>query len=590
MAGTIQHTVFVSSFIWMTVLSTLCLRGAELSEKTITSIAKLSCPLIILSSKDDPYHSLAEEIARVESAPLADNLQDALACPPDYLLWVVSPQFLSDAVLVDFGLTMKAQPLTVASGIITASTLEGARALWQKGQFLNADHMAVINAANPAAHISAGQIKSISDNKTLAGMPLTKASFIRFLATVDYLTFTGHGSSGYLRIDENTTLSTNDIPRLDSILISTGSCQTFEPWKEDSITRRFIDRGAMGYAGFVFSPNEGYLIGEFSDLPYRYTWPEFPIGDVIQVQNHASLLGYAHFPYQQLLGDPRLALQPGPVYILKHDKTAGNERTLLYSAVPAGAIPIRIPEGAKYSFVEVPGAKGTAVSEHDLFYNSRLAMVNKQADKLLLYLHSGGDLTVRLVEKTPWYWFALDTLLDSFDYVYVFCPQSGGDILTMVAAIIPLVWVIRQFILKRYNRRLIYWGTGLGLASVLLHGMYIVFRLDQISIISKTVVFNPLSLLATFIPVFCGVLISARSRSKIGRLMALVVVTFPAWSVFVFNGLIITIFNRMFFFPEFGTDLYNYSLSLLTILPFIMTFSGYGLLFKTVSDRGLITK
>ncbi len=101
---------------------------------------------------------------------------------------------------------------------------------------------------------------------------MTKTGFIKVLQSADYLTFTGHGSSRSLNLDENIRLTAADVPSLDSVVISTGSCQTVRPWNADSIARRFVDQGAAAYAGFVFSPNEGFLIGEFDGLPFRYTW------------------------------------------------------------------------------------------------------------------------------------------------------------------------------------------------------------------------------------------------------------------------------------------------------------------------------
>jgi hypothetical protein len=34
-----------------------------------------------------------------------------------------------------------------------------------------------------------------------------------------------------------------------------------------------VAKGAAAFAGFLFSPIEGYLIGEFDGLPFRYTGP-----------------------------------------------------------------------------------------------------------------------------------------------------------------------------------------------------------------------------------------------------------------------------------------------------------------------------
>jgi hypothetical protein len=94
--------------------------------------------------------------------------------------------------------------------------------------------------------------------------------------------------------------------------MGTASCNTVRLWNEDSIALRFVDQGAAANSGFVYSPNEGYLIGEFDGLSFRYTWPDFPIGHVIQAQNRSTLQGFAQFPYQHLLGGPQIALQTEP--------------------------------------------------------------------------------------------------------------------------------------------------------------------------------------------------------------------------------------------------------------------------------------
>ena len=82
--------------------------------------------LVVLAESGDPYYSLAEEIAAAENAPLTGSLQEAMACRPVFLLWVVSPGFLSDAAMIDFALAMQKSPSTFSPGIITASTLDRA--------------------------------------------------------------------------------------------------------------------------------------------------------------------------------------------------------------------------------------------------------------------------------------------------------------------------------------------------------------------------------------------------------------------------------------------------------------------------------
>jgi len=90
------------------------------------------CELVVLSNPDGQYYPLAKEIAAVENATLLHNLQDEIECQPIFLLWVMSPNHLSDARMIEFGQTVKNQSAVFSTGIITASTLDGARELRQR--------------------------------------------------------------------------------------------------------------------------------------------------------------------------------------------------------------------------------------------------------------------------------------------------------------------------------------------------------------------------------------------------------------------------------------------------------------------------
>ncbi|MBU0494856.1 MAG: hypothetical protein KKA73_16790 [Chloroflexi bacterium] len=318
---------------------------------------------MILADPTDPYYALAQEIARHEGLTVAHSLAEALDNDPVFLLWVVSPTRLSDKVLVDFSLTMRDRPSTVSVGIISGSTLSDARALWQRAAQARGQRVIAVNAANPSAHVDA-RIMTIDPGATTV-QPLTPENLIRCLETAYYLTFTGHGGRRSWYLAEDAPLRAADVPQLSSIVIGTANCNTFRLWEDGSIALAFGDSGAAAYAGFAYSPNEGYLIGEFDALPFRYTWPDFPIGHVAQVQNHGTRQGFANFPYYYLLGDPRIALQAEAPYRLVEDRQEGDARVLTYTGVPAGVIPVHIPDGARYEFVDIPGV--TAAAHHDLF-------------------------------------------------------------------------------------------------------------------------------------------------------------------------------------------------------------------------------
>ena len=567
------------SFIYLALIGLFSLGVFSLREQVETPPSPASqtqCELVVLTDRDDPYYPLAEEIAKAEEAPVATSLKQALSCQPIFLLWVVSPDSLSDEAMIEFGLAMKDRSSAVSSGIITASTIEQARALWENRNQVEGQSFIAINAPNPAAHIYEGQIKHFEDNQ-VNQHPLTKSSFSRALQSANYVTFTGHGGNSYLRLDENTKVLPSDVPPLDALLISTGSCQTFRLWNEDSIARRFADQGAAAYSGFVFSPNEGYLIGEFDGLPFQYTWPDFPIGHVIQAQNHGTLQGFALLPYQHLLGDPRIALQSKPPYRLAEDYREEGRRVLRFQEIPAGVVPILVEAGAAYRFVQAQGI--TAAAEKDWFYNSRLQMVNIQQDKFILLVHDGGDLTLHLHSNAPWYWFIGDLLLDSLDHTLIFSQQTSGDLLALAFAIVPILWVSRQLVKKRLSYSKIRLAIAIGIGASLLQGAYVLVRLDQITITSKTVVFSPLSILSVFLLSTCGAIIFFHARSWLGRVLGLLVATSISWSVLTFGLLMIAAINLLGFIPEYGTALYNYSLGLLPVSAFLFTFILYGLVF-----------
>jgi hypothetical protein len=537
---------------------------------------------VILASPDDAYYALAEEIAQHEALLVVHSLDEAVARGPTFLLWVVSPSRLSEQALIELGLAVHDRQQVISTGIISGSTLEQAQQLWRRASQTKGQRVYAVNAANPTAHILEGQISTF-DGGQYTSQPLTKANLTHALQNADHLTFTGHGGNGYWRLDEDVKLVAADIPDLPPVVISSGGCQTFRIWTGDSIARRFTDQGAAAYAGFAYSPNEGYLIGEFDGLPFRYTWPDFPIGHVVQVQSHGALQGYAHFPFYYLLGDPRIALQAEPPYRVVNDYEERDVRTLTYADAPAGTIPVRIPGGARYSFIAIPGI--TAAGEDDPLYNSRLQMVDIGNDKYVLFIHKGGDFELRLRARPPWYWRSVDLLTDSLDHTLVYIQQAGGgDVASVVFAGVALTltaWLLRSR--KGATRALIPAAlTGPGFAA--LHGLYQVARLDHVTITSKPVEFTLLSLVGTFLLTGCSTFLFLNARSRLARGIALLVTTFPAWSAAGF-GLAVIAYGNLHSRARLGTDVWNYTLGLMPLGTFVFECILFGLTFVLLHRR-----
>jgi hypothetical protein len=117
----------------------------------------------------------------------------------------------------------------------------------------------------------------------------------------------------------------------------------------------------------------------------------------------------------------------------------------------------------------------------------------------------------------------------------------------------------------------------IGIGAIILQGVYVFARLDQVTIISKAVVFSPLSIVAAFALSMCGALIYFQARSQIGKVTGLFVITSVSWMLMVFGLVLVVAFNAFVFILETGPALYNYSLGLLPACSFSFTFTLSGL-------------
>lgn len=524
---------------------------------------------VVIADPADPYYPLAEEIAAREGAPLRHSLAEASAAA--YALWVVSPARLSDQTMVDLGRHLLGDDPGPAMGIITGSTIDLARDLWQRAGQAGAVTAAAVTAANPSAGTEARIARLDGDRWT--AKPLTLAELVATLRAADLLTFTGHGGATYLRLDDDTTLRAADLPALSPIVVGTASCNTLRPWEDDSIALAFVDNGAAAYAGFAYSPNEGYLIGEFDGLPFRYTWPEFPIGRVMQVQGRGALQGFAAFPYYHLLGDPRIALQAAPPYTVLQDEADGATRTLVLDA-PAGVVPVRVAGGARYAYVEATGI--TATAEGDPLYNSRLQMLDAGEDKFVLVEHEGGELTLRLHERPPALWTVLDPATDALDHALIYAQRNGGDVIGLLLGTVALLGALWRLRRRPLAARTLWLVGACGLAFAGLHAGYAALRLEHVTITSKAVSFGPLPVLATLVLTVASALIACTTRSWRGLVAAMLVALSPYLAAAAFGLGAMAAINLVLAGPALGTGIYNYAIGAMPLLAAAVAACVYG--------------
>ncbi|MGD8398551.1 MAG: hypothetical protein PVG11_06815, partial [Anaerolineae bacterium] len=300
---------------------------------------------------------------------------------------------------------------------------------------------------------------------------------------------------------------------------------------------------------------EGYLMGEFDGLPFRFTWPDFPIGHVIQLQNRGARQGFAAFPYYLLLGDPRIALQEAPPYRLVETSTRQGVEIRHYAGAPAGLIPLRVPGGARYAFVRIPGAG--AAWQGDLFYNARLQMIDAGDDKLILFAHKGGDFAVELHERPPWLSIAGDIMLDALDGTLIYLQTHGGAVVMTGAGVLALISIFFLLARKKGSPRTLGPAALLGLGFAALHSLYVLFRLEAVTITSKPVFFTLLSPVSTFLLAGAGAFLFLNARSWRGRLLAVIVAALPAWAPALFLISILGVLDNAFTQAQLGTDLWN---------------------------------
>jgi hypothetical protein len=479
---------------------------------------------VVLCQPNDPFRPLAEEISAAESIALLDSLEAAIAQRPTFLLWVVSPARLSDRVATTFSAALDQQRPRISTGLITGSTLEKARALYERRMRVEgAPASAIVGADtfNAPQIVEAGVAGERS--RPLGAV----ADVLELLARGGYVHYSGHGTTTSWRPLPDARVRADAIGQLPPVVVSTTSCQTARIWMPDSIALKIVDQGAAAYSGFYFSPLSGSQIGGDRG-PFRYTWPDAPIGHVVQVINEGTLRGYAGVAFQLLLGDPRIALQARPPCQFTDSGDVGRARTVSCREAPAGFIPVRVAQGARYTFVEVAG--GPAVSDDDAFFNRRVQMTTIGADRFLLVEHGGGDLTIVLRPAPPIGWRSRDLVVDALDNLLVAMAdrRHAGDLMGMALAGLAAAVAGARMRRRRAVGPLLP-AAVIGAAAGGLHAGYGFLRQGALLTTSKSIVFSPLAAVATGVLVACGALFYLTATSWRGRVAGVFTATLVGW-------------------------------------------------------------
>jgi hypothetical protein len=363
---------------------------------------------VVMSNPADAYYGLAQTIAETEGLVLVDNLTQAIAYRPEFILWVAAPQSVDEAALWQAGDIFKDMDYYPALGIISGGTMDIAEQLWRNGQLARNGE----NYLGSDVEVDQGVLEAlIVDLNQPQGtpLPLTHAALIQTLQKSDYFYWVRHVSATRWMwdTDENSNddgdLTAAEIPALGPIVIQTPSCGSFQPWKENNIAIGFVDQGAAAYIGHVQTTvvSNSFLMRKGFVIPDMSTWREFPLGVLAQVRSRMEARVSSSTPLYFMLGDPRAYLSAEQPYTIITDEVDGATRRISGETDFHGYLEVKVDDGADYDFVRVSGL--TAASESDFFFNNDLQTLNLGGDKYLVFYQDGDTFEIVLNERTPWY-------------------------------------------------------------------------------------------------------------------------------------------------------------------------------------------
>lgn len=507
---------------------------------------------VVIAQPADPYYSLAQEIAWTESLPLVADLSAAAGLNPRYILWVAAPENITSDLLLKTGQYFAQKNTYPGLGFITGSTLENARSLWQRAAMVRAGRVIIAADAEPPQHRFEPAIYDLNPSAPQQ-LPLNRDNLLTALSQADFFHWSRHSgpSTWYWNSESgedfpDSEIHAADLPALPPVVIYAPSCSSFRPWRADSIALAFVDSGAAAYAGFLNSPfHTNAVMKQDLSVPGPTAWADFPLGLVVQAENRVAARAYFSTPQFFMLGDPRVHLLDEPPYQILSDQVQADDwRVIRGESDQAGALPIKIADGAAYDYVSAAGV--TAVSEGDLFHNTRLQTLNLGADKYLLLWQTGGPFELRLSAHTPLFWGFADTLVDALDYGWVVMWLDrrvvNAPVIHLIALIVFAALVGMMVVRRKVSLRSVGMISLWALIPVIVRAGYVWLRADDYTISANLVAFpidQVLLGLACIFACTAGGLLLLRGASTPFRRMA-------GWAFALLPDLILVLFYLAF--------------------------------------------
>lgn len=512
---------------------------------------------IVVAQPSDAYYSLAQTIAQSEQLVLVDAFADVFVYHPTYVIVVASPSSLTPERFLAMGQMMQDAAYYPGLGIITGSTLAQATQLWARKDAVHAGQAYLGGDQEVTQLVFEPTIFTLSATPPQQ-IALTKASLLEALQQADYFYWgrhvgqiTWYWNEGAVAWRENDQIVAHDLPPLKAVVIYTPSCGSLRPWVANSIALGFIDRGAAAYIANVNSPfHTGALLRKDLAVPGLSSWPEFPLGLVAQVESRAAVKAYFKMPQFFMLGDPRISLlKAAPYQILSDQHRADGARVIAGTSAQVGMLAVKIVDGASAEYLTIKGV--TALSEHDLFHNSKLQTFNLGVDKYILFLHQGGQFQIELAPTAPLGWRVMDALRDALDYAWVVMwldvKVVNAPLLSTVSLVIfaGLLWV--KLWRQKRELRNYYAIFSAGACFTGLRLLYCWARLDDYTVSANLVTPTALAILlggsGVFANIAGGLMIIQDARRMGGKLFGLGFALLPQFVLTGFYLLFITLMN-----------------------------------------------
>lgn len=502
-------------------LNFILISGKPVQGKTISGVYET----VILSSPQDPYYALAEEISTEEKIPVFQSIEDLTDIETTYLLWIASPQLLSEKAIFEFSTALNSGKSDLAVGIITGKTIDDAKSLWKGAVRIPVENYAIVIGGKPDK-IEPGIY--LGSNDQLKSIPYNKENILSTLQDTDLMQISIEGAAqSWFDQTEGITIKYSELPDFHSTIIQHYGCDTLRPWAENSIALQAIHNGAIAYLGFVYPSITGTRFGDYSDINLLKSWEDFPIGQIVQIQNHAAMQSYANSPHFFLIGDPRIYISNKMPYSITRDEETGKTRLIELSNVESGFIPVIIKNGAGYDYVRINGVTSSSMQEQ--YFNNQLQMININEDKYILFKNNENFITIELKKNAPILRTMSNNAINFIDSIFT---DSLGTNFPIVLAIPVLLLTVFKSIRKKYPKRELITAALTGFCFTLLAITYFLLRQSHIQITNIPTKINWWYMVSVFIFTGTGALFFARASTLFSKILALIISNF--YSVITF--------------------------------------------------------